>query len=42
LPSIIRLLVDARLEINSCLKEEVSLDQVFRAVVSRRPEPVRA
>ncbi len=39
LPAIIRLLVDANLEIASCLKEEVSLDQVFRAVVSARPEP---
>ena len=29
LPVIIRLLVDANLEIVSCLKEEVSLDQVF-------------
>jgi ABC-2 type transport system ATP-binding protein len=39
LPSIIRLLVDAELEIASCLKEEVSLDQVFRAVVTERREP---
>jgi ABC-2 type transport system ATP-binding protein len=39
LPAIIRLLVDANLGIVSCLKEEVSLDQVFRAVVSTRLEP---
>jgi ABC-2 type transport system ATP-binding protein len=39
LPAIIRLLVDANLEIVSCLKEEVSLDQVFRAVVSEKLEP---
>jgi ABC-2 type transport system ATP-binding protein len=38
LPAIIRLLVDAELEIVSCVKEEVSLDQVFRAVVIERPE----
>lgn len=40
LPAIIRLLVDAELEIVSCLKEEVSLDQVFRTVVKGIPEPV--
>jgi len=42
LPVLIRLLVDANLEIVSCLKEEVSLDQVFRAVVNRRPEAAHA
>jgi len=42
LPAIIRMLVDADLEIVSCHKEEVSLDQVFRSVVSRRPEPAHA
>jgi len=35
LPGIIRLLVDADVEIVSCHKEEVSLDQVFRTVVDR-------
>ena len=39
LPTVIRLLVDANLEIVSCVKEEASLDQVFRAIVSSRPEP---
>jgi ABC-2 type transport system ATP-binding protein len=38
LPSIIRLMVDANLDIVSCVKEEVSLDEVFRAVVIERPE----
>jgi len=38
LPSIIRLLVDAEVEIISCGKEDLSLDQVFRAMVIQRPE----
>ncbi len=42
LPSIIRLLVDANVEIISCSKEDVSLDQVFRAMVIERPEALCA
>jgi ABC-2 type transport system ATP-binding protein len=42
LPAIIRLLVDNDLEIVTCLKEDVSLDQVFRAVVEARTEPACA
>jgi ABC-2 type transport system ATP-binding protein len=38
LPAIIRVLVDANIEIVSCVKEEVSLDQVFRAVVIEQLE----
>jgi ABC-2 type transport system ATP-binding protein len=42
LPSIIRLLVDANVEIISCGKEDVSLDQVFRAMVIEQPGAVCA
>ncbi|HEY6425733.1 MAG TPA: hypothetical protein VIX84_00730, partial [Acidimicrobiales bacterium] len=42
LPSVIRLLVDANVEIISCGKEDVSLDQVFRAMVVERPEALCA
>ena len=38
LPAIIRLLVDAEVEVISCGKEDLSLDQVFRAMVIERPE----
>ncbi len=40
LSAVIRVLVDRDVEIVSCVKEDVSLDQVFRAAVEERAEPV--
>jgi ABC-2 type transport system ATP-binding protein len=40
LPMIIRLMVDSDLEIMSCAKEEVSLDEVFRAAVNEQQEAI--
>jgi ABC-2 type transport system ATP-binding protein len=38
LPVVFRLLVEYDLQILRCVKEEASLEQVFRSVVGRRPE----